>query len=374
MPHRSKLSISTNGILLNARTGNGPLARARAHRWNIGISLVIGLGAGATHADSPHPWQTFSFPLPIQRGLYMPVDGGTLGAMALGYTDDARRGFGGATFFFDSTGQPVVQAIDGQVHVNDNAALEQDGVIAWTDVIAYDMSDGPCRGCADHSRQQTRSADTSRFEWTGPRSGRLTVNGQSQDMVEAFSGPPLVAATDYSGAWLMVQRREFRPQDPPPGQPPARSHYEIVLSFDLVAIDLTFPLSDGQDIPAGARFYNVRCRDLNCDGWIKAYSLSTIPAKVTLWFDDRNLGGLLVGNPAGGSADPNAVWTNRSIRQIYGSSDRLVGRAGGSGDWLEESLMIRIGNDTLDGSYVRPSCLGLGEHNENPQPGECSTH
>ncbi len=74
------------------------------------------------------------------------------------------------------------------------------------------MWDGPCRGCADHPRQQEQTSDVARFEWTGPRGGRFTLNGMTQTMAWAFSGLPLVAPTDFSGEYLMV----FRLANPTP--------------------------------------------------------------------------------------------------------------------------------------------------------------
>src|SRR5690606_22546895 len=101
-----------------------------------------------------------------------------------------------------------------------------------TDVSFYALSDGPCRGCADHPRSQQQTADTGLFEWTGPRGGRLTVNGQTQDMVEAFSGPPLVAGLDLSGTWLLMMRYDSLRYVV---TPPYQSHTEQVAFVQITA-------------------------------------------------------------------------------------------------------------------------------------------
>ncbi|MCK9539036.1 hypothetical protein [Dokdonella sp.] len=64
------------------------------------------------------------------RGEYIPVDGGTLGTLSAGFTEDANRTFGGASLYYGQDGTPVTIAVAGQVHYNEDAVVEQTGVVA----------------------------------------------------------------------------------------------------------------------------------------------------------------------------------------------------------------------------------------------------
>lgn len=194
------------------------------HTLALAAALAVGAPAlaappdGATvkstlapAADEPAPWEAFGVPAPIVFGDYIAVPGGdstTLGAMSIDVTPDSRGTVGGAIYFYDDAGKMVVHALGGTFTYNSEDALRTTGIIADVPLTTFEMSGGPCRGCAPHERVTTPTNDVTRFAWTGPRTGILTVNGVTQKMVHAMSGPPLVAEADLSGDWLMVMKFE----------------------------------------------------------------------------------------------------------------------------------------------------------------------
>ena len=329
----------------------------------LAFGLAVLVAGAAQAADPPSGFRPWSWDIPILRGEYMPTNGGTLGTLSVGYTDDANRTFGGATMFYDAEGNPVTQAVAGQVHFNDDAVVSQTGVIAWTDVSFYALSDGPCRGCADHPRSQQQTADTGRFEWTGPRGGRLTVNGQTQDMVEAFSGPPLIADIDLSGYWFVVERlhRFSGADDAEAFESFQLNTVRIVAPSGSRTWETTVSLADGYTEPygsvplppAGSREFDVECIDC-----YSAYNVASdifsgkrgVDSSATIWLDASNRGRGLPVRPLGS----RRVVTDQGMEHFraYATQDRIVFRrnpypAGHSGYGRDEILMIRMDSDAF---------------------------
>lgn len=320
---------------------------------------------------APPSWYHYVWEIPVIKGEYMPTDGGTLGTLGLTYTDDARHTFGVTTSYFDTAGHAVTDATSGVITLNDDDAVRRTGVIATTPITFFHMADGPCRGCAPRERTQTQTADTGKFEWTGPRSGRYTLNGQTQAMVEAVSGPPLVAATDFSGRWLLAirddQARAVTPDDV--------AHHEAISFVDLAPVTeaRTYEVvtSPSEGLPAhgsvalpppGARLYDVTCVGavtaspaspcrLN---WL-GYNSST---EFTLWFGDDNVGHFLGVKREG---DHRVVFDyGFEYPRVYGVGDKIVGRRGSPAALAEviyrltEFALFRAGTETSAGGGWSP--------------------
>lgn len=351
------------------------------HTLALAAALAVGAlaqaappdgGAAATKAAAnPPPWYHYTWDIPIIKGEYIPINGGTLGSLGLTYTDDANRTFGVSTFYYDAAGNPQTDATGGVITINDDDTLRRTGVIASTPISYFKMSNGPCRGCADHPRTQTQTSDVGKFEWTGPRSGRYTLNGQTQDMVEAVSGPPLVAPTDFSGRWLLVLRSDFAPTD---AAPDAFTHSEAVGFVDIVPVSQarTYTVVNsppqgfppyGVDLPpSGARLYDVICT-------VPATITTPAPCRLnlltnfastefTFWFDNNNVGRLLGVKRV---ADTRTVFDyGFEYPRAYGVADRIIGRlagpafADGSGLRIVEYALFRASPAVSAGGTWQP--------------------
>lgn len=351
------------------------------HTLALAAALAVGAlaqaappdgGAAATKAAAnPPPWYHYTWDIPIIKGEYIPINGGTLGSLGLTYTDDANRTFGVSTFYYDAAGNPQTDATGGVITINDDATLRATGVIASTPISYFKMSNGPCRGCADHPRTQTQTSDVGKFEWTGPRSGRYTLNGQTQNMVEAVSGPPLVAPTDFSGRWLLAIRNDISPDDMYSTAPP--THREAVSFVDLTAVTgtrtYTVVTQPGPGVPPfgsvalptpGARLYDVTCTvPATITNPVAPCHLEWIALggsgmnEVTAWFDDNNVGHLLGVKRVG----DNLTVTDfgQETPRLYGVNDKIVGRVADVPSfaserfWLMEFALFRAGAETSYG-------------------------
>ena len=305
--------------------------------------------------------------IPILKGEYIPANGGTLGGLGLTFTETTPHVFGVSTFYYDVAGNPVTDATGGIVEYVDDVTTQTTGIVARVNMSFYRMRNGPCRGCADHPRDQVQTSDVGKFEWTGPRSGRYTVNGQSQDMVEAMSGPPLVAATDFSGVWMVVRR--FVSGEPPDyamsGDGIVRGGVVQVIpvtearSYRIENVALGQPPAGVPLPPANSRRYDVRCIGPTYFGTDPAHpgprcafdELSPNANEMTLWFDDLNLGRALNVVRDQMNNNERVIRNNGTEKpRLYATSDRIVWRQKlpspyDRGIGVSEWVMVRL--DTL---------------------------
>ncbi|MBX3690422.1 hypothetical protein [Dokdonella sp.] len=351
------------------------------HTLALAAALAVGApalaappdgGAAATKAAAnPPSWYHYAWDIPIIKGEYIPINGGTLGSLGLTYTDDANHTFGVSTFYYDAAGTPQTDATGGVITINDDATLRATGVIASTPISYFKMSNGPCRGCADHPRTQTQTSDVGKFEWTGPRSGRYTLNGQTQDMVEAVSGPPLVAPTDFSGRWLLVIRSDFAPAT---AAPDVFTHHEFVSFVDLVPVTqartYTVVTSPGQGLvpvgvdlpPPGARLYDVTCTvpaTINTPAPCRLdWFLNGSSTEYTLWFDGNNVGRFLGVKRV---ADTRTVFDyGFEYPRVYGVANTVIGRKAQPAVWdgvyytIDEFALFRASPAVSAGGTWQP--------------------
>ncbi len=337
-----------------------------------GLALAVPLVPNAQSV--PENWDKYSWEIPVRRGEYIPIDGGTLGTLSAGFTEDANRTFGGASLYYDENGNPVTVAVSGQVHYNDDAVVAQTGVIAWTDISTYRLWDGPCRGCADHPRQQAQTSDVARFEWTGPRGGRLTMNGVTQKMAEAFTGLPLIAPTDYSGVYLMVFRTASLQGDGSVYQGEGTHLVRLTSVAELRSyvtdVDVRFPPWGSVALPpTGAHLYDAVI--LTGPPWMLYDStwMPTLPSgatpEFTFWFGDDGAGRLLGVVLANGTR--TVFDRGYEYPRVYGTSDRIVGRrlpSPAQPDVMLEFALFRISPQTLDGAFKLP----CSQISPGPQP------
>lgn len=329
----------------------------------------------APAADAPAPWEAFGVPAPIVFGDYIAVPGGdstTLGAMSIDVTPDSRGTVGGAIYFYDDAGKMVVHALGGTFTYNSEDALRTTGIIADVPLTTFEMSGGPCRGCAPHDRVTTPTNDVTRFAWTGPRTGILTVNGVTQKMVHAMSGPPLVAEADLSGDWLMVMK--FESNHPP------MAHRESVVNVRLtpssraygVMVDpiygYTIPVTPP---PAGSRQYDISCAPVASDPWCGLRFFSWWPddkirkdLRWMAWFEpDTGVGHIM----AYLSASNGSASVIRHVgTRLFVAGERMVGLMMDNFtdfDWYEASprqrgtyIFTRPGRIPFNGDWRKIAC------------------
>lgn len=328
-------------------------------------------GTAATAAPPPPDWYHYSWSIPIEPGnWYSPLS--TLGYVTFGITEDSRSIFDGTTYFFDDDGDPVTQVIgNGVVQFNDDGVVSDTGVIASVDFQSANRSDGPCRGCPDHPYTTTFTNDQLHMEWTGPRAGTLTVNGVTQDMVQMFTGLPLVYPTDFSGTWIMVWRFDELYYGVTPNQD---IHYEKVAVVNLTAVtaprtytSVTDPLQGVAPYgsvalpPPGAYLYDVTCAAASpgCDMLTSSGDASA--NQWTMWFDDSNAGRFMdVRAPSSSSGTYVVADKGQEVTRVYGTEDRIVARRLFYPDvdayGLEEFAFFRIDPSTLTGAWRYPPC------------------
>jgi hypothetical protein len=338
---------------------------------SIGFALAafVCSVAAAQTIPTPPSWYHYSWDIPVLRGLYMPSDNGTLGSLAVGFTDDERRILGGAVVFYDNVGNPVTHALGGQVTFNDDATIQATGVIARTGVIEYTLSDGSCRTCAPHPRQQYATNDVETFEWTSPRSGNYTVNGVTNHMVEALSGPPLVGSTDLSGTWMLVWRLDdlYYGGATPNG---VHQEYVAIVRLTLVTEARTYrtevhtqpgiPPFGTVALPTpDARQYDVTCVGSGCSLVALGDGQSQL---VILWVNSDDVGRLMPVRVSGSGSTTTytVIDSGRELARVYATDSKIVGRRAYYPSFpaysIEEFLLTRIGSDTLSGAWQQPGC------------------
>lgn len=341
-------------------------------------AVAFALAAGMASA-AELPWNHYSWDVPFQTGDYVAVPGGdstTLGAMTISVTSDARRIIGGALYYYNPEGNTVVQAIAGELSLSDDVTLRESGVIGKGALTAYDMKGGTCRGCAPRDRVNTPTGEVIEWKWTGPRAGTLTIDGVTQKMVHAYSGPPLVAPNDFSGDYLMVFRRDSGTSAND------TNHSESVSTVRLTRV--TQPrtyeavVDTGPSVtpwgsvalpPAGAALYDAHCVSRYCPLWYVGASPplyhprdgGSDPHEYTIWFDDAGNGRLFAAELKGGKravADRGA-----ELMRVYGNSERVVGFRAKPKSWpnpiIEEIGLFRIDPETLKGKWRLPACSPL---------------
>lgn len=337
-----------------------------------GLALAVPLAAVA--ADPPQfDWQHYSWEVPLEFGEYVAVPGGdsvNLGSLAIGVTPDSRNILGGALYHYGADGKMIVQGINGTLTRNDDITLATTGVIARGPLTAYDLANGPCRTCPPGSATATPTSEEIAWEWTGPRAGTLTIDGVTQKMVHAFSGPPLVAPVDYSGDWLMVARQDVEDDT-------GRTHSEGVYRVGLVLVQGARSYSVVDDpwpgyqpwphdlLPTpGSRLYDVVCLERSCP-FIALTASNHPPAgaarEYTLWLAEGGSGRLLAVNESGGLR--TVVNNGFEYPRVYATPQFMMGREDESP--LEAVAQIvarmefslqRIAPQTLNGNYHRPPC------------------
>ena len=336
--------------------------------------------AGSALAASP-TWQNYSWDIPLVFGDYIAVPGGdstTLGALTISRTPDARGVTGGALYFYDADGKMVTQAINGTIAYNDDAAIAHGAPIATTPLTAYTLSNGPVRGGPPGNATATPTDDVISWEWTGPRAGTLTVNGKTQKMVHAWSGPPLVGEADYSGLWMVVARQviDF---SPPYRYNTSQQVFSVRMRRvpglrNYVSVPYVPPVGGSPGWgevalpPAGAALYDVTCASDDCApdagwlgalGWAFGGSSPTAPKETTLWVVSGGAGRALQVEVRGSQR----IVTEGTCEQmrIYTDSARIVGRQRCTTSELKwpdvrEFAMYPLGPDTLDPSWDLPRC------------------
>src|SRR5690606_7124008 len=178
------------------------------------------------------------------------------------------------------TGQMVVQAINGTLVRNDDDTVRETGEIAYVDLDTYALSNGPCRGCAYHARDQVLTSDVTHLAWVAPRTIEFTVNGMTETAVGLLNGPPLLAQSSLTGTWLRMRYSDsvgFDTLLDDPNFPPDHIESVDVVLIEPVdeAIDFTFAEGDPPPHvvvppdpsvlpPAGAELYEVTCLNPDC--------------------------------------------------------------------------------------------------------------
>ncbi len=337
----------------------------------VAAGLALGVPLAAVAADPMPEWQKYSWDIPLEFGEYIAVPGGdsvNLGALAIGVTPDSRNTLGGAIYHYGADGKMIVQGINGTLTRRSDRTLLADGIIARGPLTSYDLGNGPCRTCPPGNATATPTSENITWEWTGPRAGTLTLNGVTQKMVHAFSGPPLVAPVDLSGEWLMVVRGD--------SDLGGRFHGESVFRVKLHKVTesrsyrvVKNPYPGHQPWPfdqlptPGARLYDVLCLEAQCP-FVPLTFPTSPPSGTTreysLWLNDGSSGRLLAVDLLNGQR----TVTNFGFEypRIYATAQYVVGRAdlrpvaGLPDQGLTEFSMQRIAPQTLDGSFRNPPC------------------
>ncbi len=333
------------------------------------LALALPLAAWAATPD----WQKYSWDVPLEFGEYIAVPGGdsvNLGSLAIGVTPDSRNTLGGAIYHYGNDGRMIVQGINGTLTRRGDETLSADGIIARGALTSYDLSGGPCRTCPPGSATATPTQEQIHWEWTGPRAGTLTIDGVTQKMVHAFSGPPLVQAADYSGDWLMLARLD---DDDGSG----RVHYEGVYRVRLVLVQgarsysvVDNPWPGHQPWPynllptPGSRLYDVVCLERSCPfiSFTTAYYPPTGAVReYTIWLDEGGSGRLLAVDESGGQR--TVVNSGVEHARVYATPQFMVARRD-----LREAAVVahttvfsefslqRIAPQTVNGDYHKPPC------------------
>jgi hypothetical protein len=321
--------------------------------------------AGDTTAagTAPDPWTYYAFPIPIEQGEYFSPDG-TLGSFGIGITNDDRHILSGATYFFDDQGTQIVQPTGAVVTYNDDATLRATGILASADIATVSRSGGPCRGCAPGSGVDTPTGDPLPIDWTSPRTARVTVNGQTETLVNAMTGPPLVAPTDFSGKWMVIWHYEIHAhggvgaghqEDVFPVKLraiPQGRRYQVEVTTDIgnSPIGITPPPSD-------SRLYDITCAGTApCDleKFQSFFTNTPNPSNYTLWLRDDNQGGIVVSRHTTTGFDVIGD-AGQEFPRAYASGDVIVLRRAPFptmtfADQIQEAELIRTG-PTFDGTW-----------------------
>lgn len=331
------------------------------------LALAAVLAAGAAQAADPPTWDQYSWDVPLLFGDYIAVPGGqstTLGSLTISRTPDARGITGGAIYFYDPAGKLVTQGVNGTITYSDDLALAQGAPLATTPLTAYAFSNGPVRGGPAKDPVVTPTGDQITWEWTGPRAGTLTVNGVTQKMVHAWSGPPLVEATDYSGTWLLVGRTQLAPSLDEPSRIIPRTFGVRLTRVTEARNYVGRPdLAPGQEPwgdyglpPADAVLYDIRCESFNC--WPEDLRTFGPGDAFTLWLDPSGKGRVLSATREGDAWVVLDIGLEQS--RAYAEADRILGRrlpaVGTSWVIIYEFALLRLGPDTLPVWWDLPAC------------------
>lgn len=339
-------------------------------------AVAFALAAGMASA-AELPWNHYSWDVPFQTGDYVAVPGGdstTLGAMTISVTSDARRIIGGALYYYNPEGNTVVQAIAGELSLSDDVTLRESGVIGKGALTAYNMKGGTCRGCAPRDRVNTPTGEVIEWKWTGPRAGTLTIDGVTQKMVHAYSGPPLVAPNDFSGDYLMVFRSETGANATGTSRAESVSTVRLTRviqprSYEAV-VDTgpgTAPWGSVALPPAGAALYDARCTSHYCPLWAVASSPyrprdgGSDPYEYTFWFDETGNGRLFAVELKSGKR--TVADRGSELMRTYGDADRIIARQAKRPGWtwplITEVGFFRIDPETLKDEWRLPACSPL---------------
>lgn len=329
-------------------------------------------GIAAAQVPPPPEWYRYAQPIPIEDGEFY-VPGGTLGSLSIAVADNGI--VGGALYFYSDTGELIVQAISGTLVRNDDDTVRETGEIAYVDLDTYALSNGPCRGCAYHGRDQVLTSDVTHLAWVAPRTIEFTVNGMTETAVGLVNGPPLLPTTDLSGTWLRVIYSEkisyARLAGDPNSEPEHHEKVELVRLTRLPG-DWSFTFADG-DLPVsppyfdlaalptpGADLYELECADVDCVREEVYYDFGS--DKNILWMDSGHRGRVMPVRTTGATS-AEVFDYGMEVPRLYLSGDRMVGRAathrGEPLYFFEEQTYVRVPEAALGGDWRFLRCLAL---------------
>ncbi|MCK9537807.1 hypothetical protein [Dokdonella sp.] len=355
----------------------------RVFSLSVAAGLALGVPLAAVAADPMPEWQKYSWDIPLEFGEYIAVPGGdsvNLGALAIGVTPDSRNTLGGPLYHNGADGKMIVQGINGTLTRRSDRTLLADGIIARGPLTSYDLGNGPCRTCPPGNATATPTNENITWEWTGPRAGTLTLNGVTQKMVHAFSGPPLVAPVDLSGEWLMTARQDGIFTG---GYAHSEGVYRVVLqkaaprSYRLV----NDPWPDYEPWPfdllptSDAQLYDAVCLERSCPFvFLTAAYYPPVGAtrEYTFWLNAGGSGRLLAVDLLNGQR----TVTNNGFEhpRVYATAQSIIGREdlspleAFSQYGLTEFSLQRIAPQTLDGSFRNPACGPSGSPDPTCNP------
>lgn len=355
------------------------------------LSVAPFLLPGIASAQVPPPdWYHFNTPIPIEQGEFY-IPGGTLGSLSIAIADNGI--VGGALYFYSDTGELIVQAINGTLVRNDDDTVRETGEIAYVDLDTYALSNGPCRGCAYHARDQVQTSDVTHLAWVAPRTIEFTVNGMTETAVGLVNGPPLRPATDLSGTWVRVRYLYDAPwalleQDPDlvPGHTESVDVVRIEpvpgpFSFRFATGDVHPPVirpSDPRVLPpfaGGYDLYRVTCASPDCRLNFVTWTQFGATDQY-LWIDAGNQGRQMAVRPTGPASGEVFDYFLEAAR-LYVSGDRIVGRTATYRHepyyGYQETLMLRVPDGALLGDWEQSPCYSEDGVFPDPLPEPCNT-